>query len=105
MRTSKARVGSVVIKLNLEKACDKLEWGFLNETLLDVGLPKCLVTMIMKLVSAGAYRLVWNGECTDCIGPSTGLGQLHSIPLLMQGCPLSPYLFIICVEKLGQWIA
>lgn len=62
---------------------------------MDAGLPQGLVMVIMRLVSRGTCRLVWNEECTDVIKPTRGLRQ---------GCPLSPYLFVLCVERLGQWI-
>lgn len=70
MRITKARRGSVMLKLDLEKAYDIIEWDFLEVTLIDAGLLRGLVLVIMRLVSAGSCRLVWNGECTDAIKPS-----------------------------------
>lgn len=96
MRTLKAQGGLVMINLDLEKAYYRLDWGFLKESLTDAGLPKRLVKVIMELVTVGSCWLIWNGECTNTIKPSRGLWE---------GCPLLPYLFVLCIEKLGQWIA
>lgn len=73
MRFTKARKGAALINLDLEKAFDQLEWGFIEETLQDAGLPDSLASVIMKLVSSGSYRMLWNGETTDDIRPSRGL--------------------------------
>lgn len=81
MKKTKAKSGSVLIILDLKKAYDRIEWEFLEDTLLDAGLPGGLVAVIMRLVSAGSCRLIWNGESTNVIRPSRGLRQ---------GCPVSP---------------
>lgn len=93
MRYTKAWKGMVVLKLDLEKAYDMLECGFIDETLKDTGIPEPLVGVIMKMVSLGSCCLLWNGEVTDVIRPSRGLRK---------GCPLSPYFFVLCLDKLGQ---
>lgn len=95
MKHTKAKKGSFVIKLDMEKAYDRLEWTFIESTLIDAGIPTSLVTVIMKMISSGSCRLLWNGEVTDSIRSSRGLRQ---------GCPVSPYFFVLCMEKLGQWI-
>lgn len=85
MRFTKAKRGTTAIELDLEKAYNRLEWDFLEETLRDAGLPERLVAVIMRIVPSGSCRLLWNGEITDEIRPSRGLRQ---------GCPLSLYLFV-----------
>lgn len=62
MRTTKAKRGSVLIKLDMKMTYDRVEWDFLEETLLDAGLPGGLVAVIMRLVTVGSCRLVSNGE-------------------------------------------
>lgn len=67
MRFTKARIGKVVIKMDLEKAYDLFEWAFVEESVKDAGLPVSLVDVIMRIISSGACRLLWNGEETDRI--------------------------------------
>lgn len=80
---------------DLAKAYDRLEWPFIEETLIDAGLPTSLVAIIMKCITANYCRLLWNGEVTDPIQPTRGL---------QQGDPLSLYLFVLCMERFTQWI-
>lgn len=58
-------------------------------------MPNNLVEVIIRLVSIGFYRLLWNREATNMMKPTWGLRQ---------GDPLSPYLFILCMERVGQWL-
>lgn len=63
----------MVIKLDLEKAYDRIEWKFIEETLWDIELPAKLITVIMKLVSSSSCRLSWNRKVTDVIKQTRGL--------------------------------
>lgn len=38
MRTRKAKVGWMIMKIDLEKAYDKLDWNFIRDSLEDIGL-------------------------------------------------------------------
>lgn len=86
---------SIVKKIDLEKAYDRLEWSFVEETLLDVGLPECMVGVIMSCISSAAFRLMWNGESTKIIQQTRGPRQ---------GDPISPYIFVLCLERLAHRI-
>lgn len=84
-----------MIKLDMEKTYDRMEWAFVEENLRDASLPKKMISVIMKLIKKSSCRLFWNGEATDIIRPSRGLRQ---------GDPLSPYIFVLCLQRLSQWI-
>lgn len=48
----------MVIKLDLENAYDRLEWPFIKESLLDVGMPNKLIDIIINCITGGACRLL-----------------------------------------------
>lgn len=52
MRIKKGRKGYVPVKVNLEKAYDKLSWGFLKEILEMVQVPTDILDLIMSYVQA-----------------------------------------------------
>ena len=52
MRKKTGKKGWMAIKVDLEKAFDKLRWDFIEDTLRDVGLPSSLVTLIMRSITS-----------------------------------------------------
>ncbi|KAK8663757.1 hypothetical protein V6N13_083562 [Hibiscus sabdariffa] len=95
MSCKSGRKSWMAIKVNLEKAYDRLEWDFIEETLGDVGLPNRFINLIMHCVRSVSTQVLWNGEVSSTFRPSQGIHQSD---------PLSPYLFVLCMEKLGQTI-
>lgn len=95
MRIANSKKGTMAIKVNLEKLYDRLNWGFLQETLVLAGLPKDLVTLIMHCVSSVNISILWNGETIDPFVSSKGFKQ---------GDPFSPYLFVLYMERLAHVI-
>jgi len=95
MRRKTGAMGLMAIKLDLEKAYDRLRWDFLHSTLLKMQLPDLLIRTIMQCVSTCSLNILWNGEPSGAFTPSRGIRQ---------GDPLSPYLFVSCMERLSQLI-
>ena len=91
----KGRTGYMALKIDLEKAYDKLEWSFIRDMLIRVNLPKDIIDLIMSCVSTVSTSILFNGEALDPIFPSRGIRQ---------GDPIFPYLFIMCMDYLGQLI-
>ena len=85
----------MAIKIDLEKAYDKLEWSFIRRMLSRINLPTSLIELIMSCVASVTTSILFNGSPLDPILPSRGIRQ---------GDPLSPYIFILCVNYLSQMI-
>ena len=84
--------GHVALKLDLEKAYDHLEWQFIQETLEFFQIPPRLIQLIMNMLSSTGFHIMWNGTPLPAIVPSREVRQ---------GDPLSPYLFILFLERLS----
>ena len=84
--------GYMAIKIDLEKAYNKLEWSFIRERLFHINLPSDLIELIMSCFSSMTTTILFNGGTMDPIIPSRGIRQ---------GYPLLPYLFILCMDWLG----
>lgn len=84
--------GAMAIKVDLEKAYDRIEWSFIREMLINFNVPQKLIELIMSCVTSVSTAVLFNGGCLDSFSPSRGIRQ---------GDPLSPYLFIMCMEYLG----
>jgi len=95
MRRKSGIKGWMAIKLDLEKAYDRLKWEFIRDTLTRMKLPHQLREVIMNCVTSPSLRILWNGEPTERFNPTRGIRQ---------GDPLPPYLFVACMERLSQLI-
>lgn len=95
MRAKKGQKGWLAVKVDLEKAYDRLEWGFIKDTLLEVGMDEHLCEVIMSCISTPSFKLLWNGEQTEEFAASRGIRQ---------GDPISPYIFVLCMERLNYLI-
>ena len=73
----------------------RLEWGFIREMLIKINLPHNIIKLIMSYVSTVSTSIVVNGGASDLILPSRGLRQRD---------PISPYIFILCMDFLVQLI-
>ncbi|XP_074313317.1 uncharacterized protein LOC141648506 [Silene latifolia] len=82
-----------LIKVDLKKAYDSVNWLFLKHMLEALCFPDHFKHLIMECVSTASYSLVLNGET---------FGHFHGKKGLRQGDPLSPLLFTIAMEYLTR---
>ena len=68
-----------------------MEWGFLRQIMLKLGFAPRWVHLAMETLITASYSVLINGEPRCFNTPSRGIKQ---------GDPLSPYLFLLCVEGL-----
>jgi hypothetical protein len=82
---------AILLKLDFEKAYDRVNWQFLREVLLRKGFDPAYVHRIMQLVSGGQTAISINGE----VGP-----YFRNKRGVRQGDPISPLLFDFVADAL-----
>ncbi|KAK3211992.1 hypothetical protein Dsin_016698 [Dipteronia sinensis] len=88
-------MGYMAWKIDLAKAYDKLQWGFIKQVLEEIGTEGKLNSLIMSCITNVQYKVALNGEMSETFLPKCGIRQ---------GDPLSPYVFVLCMEKLSHII-
>ena len=89
--TNKNKVTGILLTVDFEKVFDSLKWGFLKKCLQVFNFGQRFVSYICVLYSDISAALL-NGHISRWFYPEKGVRQ---------GCPLSPYLFILAVEILS----
>lgn len=84
--------GDVALKLDISKAYDRVDWGYLKSRMQAMGFCTQWIRWMMMCVSTVSYDFCFNGTSIGPIIPSRGIRQ---------GDPISPYLFLFCVEGLS----
>ena len=88
-------IAGLLLRLDFEKAFDTLEWPFMEKTLLSFNFGSCIIQWFKTLYNCSESCIVNNGWISGFLSVNRGVRQ---------GCPLSPYLFILSVEILAKSI-
>jgi hypothetical protein len=87
------KLSTVILKLDLKKAYDKVSWQFLRLLLYHIGLNWKVTQWIMVCITSVNMAVLVNGVPIEFFKSHRGLHQ---------GCPLSPLLFLLVVECLSR---
>ena len=80
---------AIVIKVDLHKAYDSINWSYIRLVLLKIGLPIRIIRWIMTCISTVRFVVIINGIPTHLFSVGRGLRQ---------GCALSPLFFILIMD-------
>ncbi|KAJ4763344.1 RNA-directed DNA polymerase (reverse transcriptase)-related family protein [Rhynchospora pubera] len=82
-----------MLKADITKAFDKLSWKFLEKTCEWINMPDKITKMMLSAYRRAQVTIHINGSGDGYIIPRRGLRQ---------GCPMSPYAFIMVMEMLTR---
>jgi len=90
-----SHIPGVVLKLDYEKAYDRVSWDFLFEVLKTRNFSPVWTNWMELLVKGGSVGVNLNGEESSFFSPGKGLRQ---------GDPISPLLFNLVVDALNRML-
>ncbi|XP_021751223.1 uncharacterized protein LOC110716880 [Chenopodium quinoa] len=88
-RKREERHGTIALKLDMMKAYDRVEWGFIEQTMIKLGFDISFIQRILNCLSCYSFKFKMNGELVGDVKPQRGLRQ---------GDPISPYLFLLVAD-------
>ncbi|KAJ3696581.1 hypothetical protein LUZ61_000286 [Rhynchospora tenuis] len=82
-----------MLKADVNKAFDKIDWDFLHRAMQHLNVPPKITTIMFHSYRKAKVTININGKGDGFIKPTQGLRQ---------GCPMSPYAFIIAMEIMSR---
>lgn len=82
--------------MDLSKAYDRIKWSFVQLVLKEAGIPDKLCDITIACITSVQTNVMWIGNQSDFFHPRRGLRQ---------GDLLSPYIFVLCMDKLSHLIS
>ncbi|KAK9274238.1 hypothetical protein L1049_019052 [Liquidambar formosana] len=68
MKNNKGKIGWMSVKLDLEKAYDRLEWPFIKAVMAKFGFDNKFISWIMSCIESASFSILLNGvPKDDCI--------------------------------------
>lgn len=86
---------NIMLKIDLEKAFNRLKWSFVYRTLRFFNFPPKISKLVMHCICASTIGVLVNGTKFNFFSLSRSLRQ---------GDPMSPYIFILCMVLLSRLI-
>ncbi|XP_074374021.1 uncharacterized protein LOC141714399 [Apium graveolens] len=94
-RKTQDKNGIAGLKIDISKAYDRLEWGFIRNMMRKFGFGQLWIDRVMYYIESVKYSFIHDGEVFGNITPGRGIRQ---------GDPISSYIYIMCAEGLSAII-